>query len=115
MSGSNGHSPTVLLRFDEDEAPRAAEALRERTGSAVTVISPSDVLRGTQELRAAGGLAIVGSPPADGIGYSLAPFAAAISRVGEVTLLDASSGTARVKHPARFLLESLPGAVGQLA
>jgi glycosyltransferase involved in cell wall biosynthesis len=59
-------------------------------------------------------LVVVGSPPRDGIGYSLVPLVAVALRAKTVTLVDARSRTAKSASLSRYLAATAPLAAAQL-
>jgi Glycosyltransferase Family 4 len=108
----------VLLVLLSGEAPRAKDALQagSRT-SDVETLRLSDLPRAMRSLlrHRSLHLAIAGAPPADEIGYGLAPLIALATRAGQISLIDLRSGAVQSMHSPRFLAGALPFACGQVA
>lgn len=111
----SGGVAATLLCFNQDHVADARRVLEDAGATSVTTLSASEALA---ELRRGGLrdtelLGVAGSPPSDGIGYGLAPVVAMTAGPRRVTLVDASTGTARRMTGARFIARSAPAAVVQ--
>lgn len=115
MGDSGGKVLLVLLSGD---AGRANEAIRAADGTRdVETLRLSELpsaLRSLLQHRTRH-LAIAGAPPADEIGYGLAPLIALAMRAGEISLIDLRTGGVQSMTSARYLAGALPFACSQLA
>src|SRR4051794_37471265 len=80
--GAQGRA--ILLRFSDEGADDARRFLESEAGVPVLTMRPSDALRALRaerhQLRNCRLLGLVGTPPEDGIGYSLAAVIALLAR-----------------------------------
>ena len=110
---------SLLLRFSDEEVREAERVLGGLNGANVETVSTNEVFRALRSrdgrLADCSHLGIVGDPPADGIGYSLAPILAAYARPRRVTLIDRGSGRAATQGLARYLAGAAGAGALQLA
>jgi glycosyltransferase involved in cell wall biosynthesis len=115
MAGASTNGVLALDFVGADVARALVEELV--THEDVEVAHPTalldDVLKRRRLTRHAH-LVVVGSPPQDGIGYSLVPLVAVALRARTVTLVDAPSRTTTSASLGRYLLGAAPLAAGQL-
>jgi glycosyltransferase involved in cell wall biosynthesis len=106
----------VLVSLSGD-AGRAEEALRAAgRPSDVETVRLSELTGGMGRLlrRRSFHLAIAGAPPADEIGYGLAPLIALAMRARQILLIDLTTGSVRSLPLSRYLAGALPFGCAQL-
>jgi glycosyltransferase involved in cell wall biosynthesis len=109
-------SKIVLVSLSGD-AGRAEEALRAAgRPSDVETVRLSELTGGMGRLlrRRSFHLAIAGAPPADEIGYGLAPLIALAMRARQILLIDLTTGSVRSLPLSRYLAGALPFGCAQL-